>query len=76
MDYETHGSDGHGGVPLVLVHGALSGIGTSFGQMLPGLASARRVSSATSPACRAPGSRSSRAAPTSPSSTAASGWLR
>jgi pimeloyl-ACP methyl ester carboxylesterase len=40
MYYEVHGS---GGTPLVLIHGAFSGIGTSFGQLLPGLAEQRRV---------------------------------
>jgi pimeloyl-ACP methyl ester carboxylesterase len=38
---ETHGSGD--GRPLVLVHGALSGIGTSFGPVLPLLAKTRRV---------------------------------
>jgi pimeloyl-ACP methyl ester carboxylesterase len=37
--YEIHGQ----GRPLVLLHGAFSGIGTSFGQMLPGLAQGRQV---------------------------------
>lgn len=40
MYYETHGS---GGVPLVLLHGAFSAIGTSFGALLPGLATTRQV---------------------------------
>jgi pimeloyl-ACP methyl ester carboxylesterase len=40
MYYEIHGS---GGVPLVLLHGAFSGIGTSFGKVLPGLARTRQV---------------------------------
>lgn len=39
MYYEEHGS----GRPLVLIHGALSGIGTSFGTVLPYLAKNRRV---------------------------------
>jgi pimeloyl-ACP methyl ester carboxylesterase len=39
MYYEIHGE----GQPLVLLHGAFSGIGTSFGKMLPGLATARQV---------------------------------
>src|SRR5258707_8679051 len=39
MYYELHGS----GQPLVLLHGNLSTIGTSFGKVLPKLASARRV---------------------------------
>ena len=34
MYYEVHGT----GQPLVLLHGAFSAIGTSFGKMLPGLA--------------------------------------
>ena len=41
MYYETHGPSG--GPPLVLVHGALSATGTSFGAVLPGLAEKRRV---------------------------------
>ncbi|MEU1242430.1 alpha/beta hydrolase [Micromonospora parva] len=39
-------SEAHGngeGRPLVLIHGALSGIGTSFGTILPSLAKTRRV---------------------------------
>ncbi len=39
MYYEIHGE----GQPLVLVHGAFSGIGTSFGALLPGLAQTRQV---------------------------------
>jgi pimeloyl-ACP methyl ester carboxylesterase len=39
MYYEVHGS----GQPLVLLHGAFSATGTSFGEMLPGLARSRRV---------------------------------
>jgi pimeloyl-ACP methyl ester carboxylesterase len=39
MYYEIHGS----GQPLVLLHGAFSGIGTSFGAVLPGLAQSRQV---------------------------------
>jgi pimeloyl-ACP methyl ester carboxylesterase len=38
--YEVHGS---GGTPLVLLHGAFSAIGTSFGVVLPGLAAGRQV---------------------------------
>jgi len=34
MYYEIHGA----GQPLVLLHGAFSGIGTSFGKILPELA--------------------------------------
>jgi pimeloyl-ACP methyl ester carboxylesterase len=41
MYTETHGAGG--GRPLILVHGALSGIGTSFGAVLPLLARTRRV---------------------------------
>ena len=39
MYYEIHGT----GQPLVLIHGAFSAIGTSFGQLLPGLARNRQV---------------------------------
>src|SRR5919202_78290 len=39
MYYEVHGA----GRPLVLLHGALSAIGTSFGKVLPTLAKTRRV---------------------------------
>ena len=39
MYYEIHGT----GQPLVLLHGAFSGIGTSFGTALPGLATTRQV---------------------------------
>jgi pimeloyl-ACP methyl ester carboxylesterase len=39
MYYEIHGS----GRPLVLLHGNLSTIGTSFGKVLPKLASTRRM---------------------------------
>ena len=39
MYYEVHGS----GQPLILLHGAFSAIGTSFGAMLPVLASNRQV---------------------------------
>ncbi len=41
MYYEIHGNGT--GTPLVLLHGSLSAIGTSFGQLLPGLAEGRRV---------------------------------
>ena len=41
MYYEMHGTGE--GEPLVLLHGAFSAIGTSFGEMLPGLAESRRV---------------------------------
>jgi pimeloyl-ACP methyl ester carboxylesterase len=39
MYYELHGE----GQPLVMLHGAFSAIGTSFGKMLPGLAKRRQV---------------------------------
>ena len=39
MYYEVHGS----GQPVVLLHGAFSAIGTSFGKVLPGLAQGRQV---------------------------------
>jgi len=39
MYYEVHGK----GQPLVLLHGAFSAIGSSFGKMLPGLAKGRQV---------------------------------
>jgi pimeloyl-ACP methyl ester carboxylesterase len=39
MYYEIHGA----GQPLVLLHGAFSAIGTSFGHLLPGLAETRQV---------------------------------
>ena len=39
MYYEIHGK----GQPLVLLHGAFSGIGSSFGNMIPGLAKHRQV---------------------------------
>ena len=39
MYYEIHGS----GRPLVLLHGNLSTIGTSFGKVLPKLSPARRI---------------------------------
>jgi pimeloyl-ACP methyl ester carboxylesterase len=39
MYYEIHGE----GQPLVLLHGAFSAVGTSFGELLPGLAEARKV---------------------------------
>lgn len=41
MYYEVHGTGK--GVPLVLLHGAFSAIGTSFGNVLPGLAATRKV---------------------------------
>jgi pimeloyl-ACP methyl ester carboxylesterase len=39
MYYEIHGT----GQPLVLLHGAFSAIGTSFGKILPGLAKHRQI---------------------------------
>lgn len=39
MYYEIHGE----GQPLVLVHGAFSAIGTSFGKLIPGLSRTRKV---------------------------------
>src|SRR5437588_4076614 len=39
MYYEIHGA----GFPLVLLHGGLSAIGTSFGKLLPALARSRRI---------------------------------
>src|SRR5438445_4918303 len=39
MYYEIHGT----GEPLVLLHGALSAIGSSFGRLLPTLAETRQV---------------------------------
>jgi pimeloyl-ACP methyl ester carboxylesterase len=39
MYYEIHGT----GEPLVLLHGAFSAIGTSFGELLPSLAKTRQV---------------------------------
>jgi pimeloyl-ACP methyl ester carboxylesterase len=39
MYYEIHGT----GAPLVLLHGAFSATGTSFGRLLPGLARTRQV---------------------------------
>jgi pimeloyl-ACP methyl ester carboxylesterase len=42
MYYEVHGKR-KGQPPLVLVHGALSATGTSFGQLLPTLAKSRQV---------------------------------
>ena len=39
MYYEIHGT----GEPLVLLHGALSAIGTSFGKLLSAFAETRQV---------------------------------
>jgi pimeloyl-ACP methyl ester carboxylesterase len=41
MYYEVHGPEG--GRPLVLLHGALSGIGPDFSDLIPALAQHRRV---------------------------------
>lgn len=43
MYYEIHGSDQGSGPPLVLLHGNLSTIVTSFGKVIPTLAETRRV---------------------------------
>ncbi len=44
MYYEIHGEEQPGrGAPLVLLHGALSATGTSFGKLLPGLAANRQA---------------------------------
>jgi pimeloyl-ACP methyl ester carboxylesterase len=43
MYYEIHGDARGGSRPLVLLHGALSATGTSFGRLLPRLAGDRRV---------------------------------
>jgi pimeloyl-ACP methyl ester carboxylesterase len=47
MYYEIHGVESTGGIPpgapLVLLHGAFSAIGTSFGRLLPELAKTRQV---------------------------------
>ncbi|WP_040815710.1 alpha/beta fold hydrolase [Nocardia concava] len=42
MYYEIHGTPSSA-PPLVLLHGALSGIGTDFGQLIPELAKTRQV---------------------------------
>jgi pimeloyl-ACP methyl ester carboxylesterase len=42
MYYEVHGEE-NGKPPLVLLHGALSATGTSFGELVPALAKSRRV---------------------------------
>ncbi|MCE7979975.1 MAG: alpha/beta hydrolase, partial [Caldilinea sp. CFX5] len=43
MYYEIHGTAAAGQPPLVLLHGAFSAIGTSFGAILPYLAESRQV---------------------------------
>jgi pimeloyl-ACP methyl ester carboxylesterase len=43
MYYEVHGTRQPETVPLVLLHGALSGIGTSFGSVLPAFSNTRQV---------------------------------
>jgi pimeloyl-ACP methyl ester carboxylesterase len=50
MYYEIHGT----GEPLVLLHGAFSAIGTSFGELLPSLPRAGRSSPSS---CRLMGAR-------------------
>jgi len=42
MYYEIHGEIHGEGQPLVLLHGAFSAIGTSFGKVLPELAKTRQ----------------------------------
>lgn len=41
--YESYGEGREGQRPLVLLHGAFSAIGTSFGGLIPGLSQGRRV---------------------------------
>jgi pimeloyl-ACP methyl ester carboxylesterase len=41
--HEVHGGAGRGTVPLLLIHGGGSTIGTSFGALLPPLAASRQV---------------------------------
>lgn len=43
MYYETHGEPTAGQPPLVLLHGAFSATGTSFGGMIPALSATREV---------------------------------
>jgi pimeloyl-ACP methyl ester carboxylesterase len=44
MCYEVRGERHSAGqVPLVLIHGGISAIGTSFGKILPALAGSRQV---------------------------------
>lgn len=43
MYYEIHGEHRDDAPPVVLLHGAFSGIGTSFGAILPGLAAFREL---------------------------------
>lgn len=43
MYYEIHGAAAEGQPPLVLLHGAFSAIGSSFGAILPHLAESRQV---------------------------------
>jgi len=43
MYYETHGTDGTGQRPLVLLHGGAHTVGLSFAAVLPTLAEGRRV---------------------------------
>lgn len=41
--YEIHGEPRSDAPPVVLIHGAFSGIGTSFGAFLPGLSQSRQL---------------------------------
>lgn len=43
MYYEIHGEPRSDAPPVVLLHGAFSGIGTSFGAFLPGLSQSRQL---------------------------------
>jgi pimeloyl-ACP methyl ester carboxylesterase len=43
MYYEIHGEPRDDAPPVVLIHGAFSGIGTSFGAFLPGLSRTRQL---------------------------------
>lgn len=43
MYYEVHGKAKPGERPLVLLHGAFSATGTSFGELLPALSRHRKV---------------------------------
>lgn len=43
MYYEIHGDPRDDAPPIVLIHGAFSGIGTSFGMFLPGLSQSRQL---------------------------------
>jgi pimeloyl-ACP methyl ester carboxylesterase len=43
MYFEIHGDEARSDKPLVLLHGAMSTIGTSFGKLLPSMAMTHRV---------------------------------